>query len=315
MNYMSQYEDEQEVRDLSKKLFDAKDVVKKPVQKMFEPIKKSKSEPSIRISSGRSIVTRRKTTNSKVERLSFEAYDALDIARQLTLIDHNLFKKVKIKELMNQNWTKPNKEDLCINLRTFVQHFNQVSTWFQSAILAGTSVKKRALIIEKLVKVAKVFLKLNNFNGLMQIISAIESVAVHRLTETLGKVKTKAKRSYSKIYKLMSPDNNYQSYKHLLNNSTPPTIPYMGIYLTTLVYYEEKFENTLIKYGHPEYLNFERMTAIGNTLQQIQMFQNEPYTFATDSRLEDWLDKNIAEYGNATEEALWETSLLTEPQT
>ncbi len=44
--------------------------------------------------------------------------------------------------------------------------------------------RKRAAIADKFVDAAKVFKKLNNFNGIMQIVSAMEGAAVHRLSKT-----------------------------------------------------------------------------------------------------------------------------------
>ncbi len=44
--------------------------------------------------------------------------------------------------------------------------------------------RKRAAIADKFVDTAKVFKKLNNFNGIMQSVSAMEGAAVHRLSKT-----------------------------------------------------------------------------------------------------------------------------------
>jgi hypothetical protein len=92
--------------------------------------------------------------NSKV--LSLDDVEAVELARQMTLLDYELFQRIRPCEYNNLAWTKKNKESLSPNLLRMIRRFNEVSIWVQSTIVNGKSVKKRAAIVDKFVKIAQV---------------------------------------------------------------------------------------------------------------------------------------------------------------
>lgn len=57
-----------------------------------------------------------------------ESVEPLEIARQLTLMEYNLYKKIAPKELLSLSWQKEGKEEKSPNLLNLISHFNQVAT-------------------------------------------------------------------------------------------------------------------------------------------------------------------------------------------
>jgi hypothetical protein len=51
---------------------------------------------------------------------------ALDVARQLTLIDFGIFRKITPKELSHQSWNKENSKQNSPNVVRMIERFNEV---------------------------------------------------------------------------------------------------------------------------------------------------------------------------------------------
>lgn len=49
------------------------------------------------------------------------------VARQLTLIEYDLYNKIKPKECLGQAWNKPNKEQSAKHIVALINRFNKVS--------------------------------------------------------------------------------------------------------------------------------------------------------------------------------------------
>jgi hypothetical protein len=53
-----------------------------------------------------------------------------EVARQLTLIEYDLYKAIKPWECLNQAWTKKNKEEKAPNILAVIKRFNRVRNSF-----------------------------------------------------------------------------------------------------------------------------------------------------------------------------------------
>jgi son of sevenless-like protein len=54
------------------------------------------------------------------------AFHPEEMARQLTLIEHDLFKSIKPAECVGQAWNKKDREKRAPNVLRMIQRFNQV---------------------------------------------------------------------------------------------------------------------------------------------------------------------------------------------
>jgi son of sevenless-like protein len=95
---------------------------------------------------------------------------AEEIARQLTIIEYNLYKTIKPWEFFNQSWTKKDKEILSPNILNMIKRFNkvciqvfqfvtcvfQVSNWVATEIVKGENLKARVGVLAKFVEIAEV---------------------------------------------------------------------------------------------------------------------------------------------------------------
>lgn len=103
-------------------------------------------------------------------------FDVKEIARQWTLLDHSLFLSVPLASLQRCQWTKPRHISEANEIRRFIDRFNAETCWVTQSLLALESPKIRAALYMKFVFLASFLEELNNYNGLMAILTALQQV-------------------------------------------------------------------------------------------------------------------------------------------
>ena len=91
-------------------------------------------------------------------------------------------------EFLQQKWTKKNKGELSPNICHCIDRFNMVTRWVTKEILGYDHTRQRAVAISKMVQVAMMCLKLNNFTTVFQIAAAINAMPVQRLKKSWEQV-------------------------------------------------------------------------------------------------------------------------------
>ena len=98
-----------------------------------------------------------------IKKLKFLDIDALEFARQLTIIECRLYCKIKATECLNKTWQKklqPNEPYPAANVKALILHSNQLTNWVAQMILTQADVKRRVIVIKHFVAVADVSLHL-----------------------------------------------------------------------------------------------------------------------------------------------------------
>ncbi|XP_019495549.1 PREDICTED: ras-specific guanine nucleotide-releasing factor 1 [Hipposideros armiger] len=75
----------------------------------------------------------------------FENHSALEIAEQLTLLDHLVFKKIPYEEFFGQGWMKLEKNERTPYIMKTTKHFNDISNLIASEIIRNEDVNARGL--------------------------------------------------------------------------------------------------------------------------------------------------------------------------
>ncbi|XP_074173472.1 ras-specific guanine nucleotide-releasing factor 1 isoform X3 [Rhinolophus sinicus] len=118
----------------------------------------------------------------------FENHSALEIAEQLTLLDHLIFKKIPYEEFFGQGWMKLEKNERAPYIMKTTKHFNDISNLIASEIIRNEDVNARVSAIEKWVAVADICRCLHNYNAVLEITSSMNRSAIFRLKKTWLKV-------------------------------------------------------------------------------------------------------------------------------
>lgn len=93
---------------------------------------------------------------------------------------------------------------------------------------------------------------LQNYCSTLEVISGLEQTPVWRLKEVWANVNPKLRKSLEEKAKKFRSDKNWKKHRKLVQTAIPPCIPYLGMYLTDLVFADE------IPKEREGYINFDK---------------------------------------------------------
>lgn len=247
-----------------------------------------------------------------MKKIKFLDIDALEFARQLTLIESKLYGKIKATECLNKTWQKKveaGEVDPASNIKALILHSNQLTNWVAQMILTQGDVRRRVMVIKHFVAIADKCRALNNFSCLTSIISALGSAPIHRLNRTWQQVHAKTSQSLESMRKLMASTKNFLEYRDTLHKANPPCIPFFGIYLTDLTFIEDGIPGVIKK---TQLINFAKRSKTAEVIREIQQFQNVPYGLQEVAELQEYITRNMKSAGDVHE--MYDRSLEVEPR-
>eukprot|EP01097_Dermamoeba_algensis_P008869 TRINITY_DN6087_c0_g1_i1.p1 TRINITY_DN6087_c0_g1~~TRINITY_DN6087_c0_g1_i1.p1 ORF type:complete len:557 (+),score=90.62 TRINITY_DN6087_c0_g1_i1:60-1730(+) len=194
------------------------------------------------------------------------------IAEQLTLFDYEILEKVQLTEFLGKAWQKKDKDLLAPNLTMLAKHFNDVSNWVSTEILSTESNKARLSSIVRFIKVAKVLFKMNNFNGVMQVLSGLNNFSVLRLKNLWEALPVKAYETFQKLEGYMSHEMNYKRYRTGIKKALDKkekVLPYIALLLRDVTFMYDGNSD----YVEGNLINFRKMLLLGNCLIEFLGYQ------------------------------------------
>ncbi|VDP30304.1 unnamed protein product [Soboliphyme baturini] len=202
----------------------------------------------------------------------------VEIARQITLIEFDLYRAVKPIELVGAAWTKKDKDKRSPQLMKLIQHSTKVY-----------NIGERVAVMNRIVEIMCVFEELNNFTGLFEIYGVLESSPVHRLYYTWERLDQKLLKAFDEVKQILS-DAHHKLIRERLRSINPPCVPFFGMYLTNIIFLEEGnpiFLKMPLSHQTSEtdasdtetatLISFSKCRKIADIIGEIQMYQNQPY--------------------------------------
>ncbi|KAI1374620.1 ras GEF [Hypoxylon crocopeplum] len=247
-----------------------------------------------------------------MKKLKFLDIDVTEFARQLTIIESKLYGKIKPTECLNKTWQKKvgeNEPEPAPNVKALILHSNQMTNWVAEMILAQMDVKKRVIVIKHFVSVADKCRGLNNFSTLTSIISALGTAPIARLKRTWDQVPARTQAVLETMRRLMASTKNFGEYREALHAANPPCIPFFGVYLTDLTFIEDGIPSIIKK---TNLINFAKRAKTAEVIQDIQQYQNVPYSLQPVPELQDYILSNMQAAGDVHE--MYDKSLIVEPR-
>jgi len=239
------------------------------------------------------------------------------LAEQMTLIDHNMFKAVKLDCYYHKCWEndsssaggKDNKTEKS-GVHKIIDRFNEVSAWVATEIvIVANNRKQRSQKIIKFIQLMDFLKQHKNFNGVMQIYSALNTAAVLRLKKAWRDVPSRWTTTYNNLNKIFTQEGNFKLYREHIESAVPPAVPYQGLILADLTFIEES--PNFITDVH-QFVNWEKMTLLAKVFGDIIKFQKSKYTIKDDPEVMEFLLCLSERCKVATDDELHQRSLAAE---
>ncbi|KAB0387713.1 hypothetical protein FD755_002669 [Muntiacus reevesi] len=164
-----------------------------------------------------------------------------DVAEQLTLMDVELFSRLRPFECLGSVWSqrdRPGATSIAPTVRATVTQFNTVTGCVLGSVLGepGLAALQRAQRLEKWIRIAQCLTwghksrdqrwiilgnqscrELRNFSSLRAILSALQSNPIYRLKRSWGAVSREPLSTFRKLAQIFSDENNHLSSREILS--------------------------------------------------------------------------------------------------
>ncbi|KAL8686901.1 MAG: hypothetical protein Q9218_006779 [Villophora microphyllina] len=258
--------------------------------------------------------------------ISILDFDPLELARQFTLKESQIFCSILPEELLATEWTKKTSS-MAVNVRAMSRLSTDLANLVADSILQLEDAKKRATIIKQWVKIAKKCLKLENYDSLMAIICSLNSSTILRLKRTWDQIPSKTKAKLDTLKDVVDVSRNYALLRQRLQNATPPCLPFVGTYLTDLTFVDVGNQTTrqlsLENDGGDgsaansvPVINFGKHMKTAKIISELQRFQI-PYRFTEVPELQTWIQDQLVRVRSSEQtnvQNYYRRSCLLEPR-
>jgi hypothetical protein len=249
-------------------------------------------------------------------------FDPLELARQFTIQEIDIFCSIMPEELLGSEWTR-NSGINAVNVRAMSTLSTNLSNLVTDTVLQYEDIKKRGAIIKHWIKVAHKCLELKNYSSLMAITCSLNSSTIERLKRTWGMVSSKHKNMLKDLQTIVEPYKNFTILRRRLQHHGPPCLPYLGMYLTDLTFVDAGNPDTKQLPGTDDHedisvINFDKHIRTANIISELQRFQ-VPYRLKNIPDLQEWIQAEIVRVRSSGHENVilqqhYRKSLLLEPR-
>lgn len=143
----------------------------------------------------------------------------IEVARQLTVIESELFRAMEPSELLGLAWTKTGKEVRSRHVLQLIYRFNVVSNWIIRSILEAKHLEERVDVLLHFLEVLREMSTLNNINGMMEVISALNSSMIERLKYTWNEIPSKRQKVFDDAVAQLTTGKNYKGIRSMVAKS------------------------------------------------------------------------------------------------
>lgn len=228
-----------------------------------------------------------------------------EVARQMTLLDESYFQKILAREFLGGAWTKSYAMVKAPNLTKFINHTNRTANFVVTEILAQRTLQNIAEYITFWIKVGEQFQILKNYNGVMNILTALHSSTIGRIKNAWSEVKQQDIESFENMTESLSLLGHFKNYREELKKiedpiTGGPVIPLIAVTCSDLNGLGEVLENKT----EEGWINFDKQQKIGEHIWSVKRLMRGRYNFRVVPEIKNYIEKaevwSPAEFGEKT---------------
>lgn len=236
--------------------------------------------------------------------------DPLELARQLTIMESELYQKITPVECIQR--ARESKDDYNDSIAQVIQTSNRIADWVAESILNKDDSRRRAACLKQFIAVADKCRMLQNFSTMVAITSGLNTTPIRRLKRTWEHVPPKSMAMLASCERVLESARNYNSYRSAMANVTPPCVPFIGVFLTTLTFIQDGAKDNL----PGNMINYRKRTKAAEVIQDIKRWQAQPFLFTPVPSVLAYLDESLRfnENQGDVRDLFWNLSLEREPR-
>lgn len=189
-------------------------------------------------------------------------FDPRELAAQMTLVDSKHFVAIRLSELVGQAWSKNRKKAPQV-IRS-IAHSTKITNWVIATILSEETAKGRARVFTNMVSLLSALKTFRNFNGIMSVLSGLNSSPIARLKATQRELNPRVIKIHEAFSDMMRSSGSHKAYRENLRSTEEAAVPFLGITLSDLTFLEE---------GNPDLLdgmiNWQKRTLMAKVLVEL----------------------------------------------
>lgn len=249
-------------------------------------------------------------------------FDPLELARQFTIKESQIFCSILPEELLATEWTKKSGS-IAVNVRAMSTLSTDLANLVVESILQHEEPNKRAKLIKRWIKIAARCLDLNNYDSLMAIVCSLNTTTILRMKQTWGLIAAKTKATLEELRSVVDVSLNYTVLRQRLQNHVAPCLPFVGIYLTDLTFVDAGNQSVRQLPGTgpdsesaTSVINFDKHVKTAKIISDLQRFQI-PYRLQEVPELQTWIQDQLVRVRNSAQSSVqnhYRRSLMLEPR-
>ena len=211
-------------------------------------------------------------------------WNETQIAQQLSYISYSLLLNINKDELYNKHYLLDNKKELSPNVMKVIERSDKLFLFILEDICSYYNLQTRIKVVEKWVNIALKCKEMNNLNDLMSFNILFQNHELKKLKETMKRISPKAKSIIKQIISFCSFEQRYQHFRNTIQeciNNKRSYIPYLGILLKDISFYEESMD-----YIKNNLINIEKLKIINNLINSFFKFSEFPLQVDTNEDLD-----------------------------
>ncbi|GAA6008229.1 hypothetical protein JCM10207_000046 [Rhodosporidiobolus poonsookiae] len=250
--------------------------------------------------------------------------DPLELARQLTIMESRVYGSIRPDELLGSSGGASgggaagakDGAGKNANVRKMSALSTRLTGWIAETILSEQDQKRRTGLVKYFIKLGERLLHLANYNALFAVLTALNSSTIARLRRTWDGLAPKYKAVFEVLRKATDHARNYAEYRQKIRQAVPPCLPFVGLFLTDLIFI---FEGNRAERPSPvdpslRLINFDRYHKMARIVGELQRFQ-VPYQLVEVPEIQGYLAQQLDGLKNGQDaQSLYRQSLFLEPR-
>jgi len=208
--------------------------------------------------------------------------------------------------------SREQKTDHNDNIAAVIQTSNRIANWVADSVLSREDSRRRAAVVKQFISVADRCRGIHNYSSMVAIISGLNSPPIRRLKRTWEQVNARFMSQLGACEMTIDSNKNFTNYRTTLAKVSPPCVPFIGVFLTTLTFVQDGSKDAL----PGNLINFRKRQKAAEVIQDIKRWQSHPHNFHPLPNVLMYIEESLHLFNDQVDigDHFWNLSLEREPR-